>query len=103
MLRMHGSRRRVSMDFSADGAVNAADVAELLNQWGRACTLDTLCGQEVCSQPAADRNDTHPAVQRAIEALGFEQLPEFASWLSELPAEQARSASEHLFSILTQA
>jgi hypothetical protein len=90
------------MDFSADGAMNAADVAELLDQWGRACTLDTLCGQEGCSQPAADRNDTHPAVQRAIEALGFEQLPEFASWLTELQAEQARSASEHPFSILTQ-
>ena len=89
-------------DLTADGAVNAADVAELLNQWGRACTLDTLCGQEGCSQPAADRNDTHPAVQRATEALGFDQLPEFARWLTELPDEQARSASEHLFSILTQ-
>lgn len=89
-------------DLTADGAVGAADVAERLNQWGRTCTLDTLCGQEGCSQPATDRNDTHLAVQRAIEALGFDQLPEFASWLIELPDEHARSASEHLFSMLTQ-
>lgn len=83
-------------DLNLDGAVNAADFTVLAGKYGT--TGIPACGTESLMSGSSGFGDLTPA----LEAMGFESIEDFGSWLDEQSEEDQLDALLELLSLLEQ-